>query len=1153
MGNAFVHLHVHSEYSLLDGAARVEQLAQKAAELGMDALALTDHGVMYGAIPFYKACRKQGIRPIIGVEAYVVNGSLSDKRPRGENRMYHLVLLAENLEGYRNLMRLTSVAHLEGFYYKPRVNKEILSRYSEGIIALSSCMSGEVSSLLLQNNWEEAVNAAEEYRRIFGEDRFYLELQDHGLEQQKIINQRMVKLSRQTGIPLVATNDVHYVHREDAKIQDVVLCIGTGKTLDDEERFRMDTDQLYLRSAEEMKQLFAYAPEALENTVRIAERCRVEIPLGEQILPRYPLPEGVSAEAFLRQKCKEGLEKRYQSVTPEIRERLDYELSVIEKMGFSDYFLIVWDFMNFAHRNGIMTGPGRGSAAGSLVAYLLEITNIDPIRFNLLFERFLNPERVTMPDIDIDFSYDRRDEVIDYVVDKYGKTHVAQIITFGTMAARAAVRDVGRVLNLPYALVDKTAKLIPSAPGMTIDRALQESPEFKQVYETNRDVSELIETARKVEGLPRHASTHAAGVVISRDPLTHHVPLQEGSDAHVLTQYSMDILEEIGLLKMDFLGLRNLTIMEHTLKNIKDTTGEELDLNRIPLDDAKTYELLGRGDTTGVFQLESTGMRQVLRDLKPEHIEDVIAVLALYRPGPMEIIPEFVATKHGDKPIEYLHPDLEPILKDTYGYIVYQEQIMQIASKMAGFTLGEADILRRAVSKKKKEILQEQREKFVEGCVQQGYGEKLGHQLYDLIVRFADYGFNRSHSAAYAIIAYQMAYLKANYPLSFMAALLTMVMGNPSKVAEYVEECRKMGISVLPPDINESETYFAVKNDVIRFGLAAVKNVGIKAIQSIVSERRKGKYNNLLDFCTRVDTRACNKRVMESLIQCGAMDSLPGHRAQLLSVLDEAMDRTSAYKKDGNIDQMNLFESSGAGGQAIPDDLDYPEMPPFEHKEILEYERELLGLYVSGHPLDEYDYVYQHPDMKKLNRLTELPDDQTIRTAGMIYDMKPITTRKGDPMAFVTFEDKTAQVEVVVFPRVFETFRHLLHREKIIILEARVNHDENGVKLIADRIWDIAAVPKKRFLQSGTGEHQEIFIRINAEVEQNKKKLSQIRHILLNSDGDSTVYLYYESDRKIKKLPEAYRINVTPRLKMQIEEILGKGSIKIKNKAKHVY
>ncbi|WP_041044842.1 DNA polymerase III subunit alpha, partial [Gordoniibacillus kamchatkensis] len=954
--SSFVHLHVHSEYSLLDGAARVEALVKRAAELGMTSLALTDHGVMYGAVAFYKACLQHGLKPIIGCEAYYTSGSIKDRGTRQEQPIYHLILLAKNETGYRNLMKLVSIGHLQGFHYKPRIDREHLARHAEGLVALSACLGGEVSQHLLHDRKEEARAAALRYRDIFGDD-FYLELQDHGLMEQKKVMKAMIELSRETGIPLVATNDVHYVHEDDAAVQDVLLCIGTGTTIDDPERkLKPQTSQLYLKNAEAMRSLFAHVPEALDNSVRIAEKCALELEFGRSILPEFrPLPAGLTAGQYLRRLCREGLARRYGGsgdwLDGEFRrkaeERLAYELDVIERMGYADYFLIVWDFIRFAHEQGIATGPGRGSSAGSLVAYVLHITDVDPLRYRLLFERFLNPERVSMPDIDIDFSDERRDEVIDYVVRKYGSEHVAQIITFGTMAARAAVRDVGRALNVPYAEVDRAAKLIPHALGITLEEALQTSSELKALAAKQPKTAELLDMARKVEGMPRHASTHAAGVVISREPLTEYVPLQEGAEKTALTQYTMEHLEAIGLLKMDFLGLRTLSIIERTLGWIEQRHGmapklQELDMDR----DEATYALLGRGDTTGVFQLESAGCRRVLRDLRPSGFEDIISVVALYRPGPMDFIPQFIQSKHGDIEVSYPHPSLEPILRDTYGIIVYQEQIMQIASAMAGFRLGEADLLRRAVSKKKREVLDEQRAHFVAGALGQGYAEEDAHRVYDMIVRFADYGFPRAHATAYAVLAFRMAYLKAHFPVEFMASMLTAVMGSQRKVAEYVDECRRMGIAVLAPDVGTSGVTFTPvggeEGQTIRIGLAAVKNVGTQAIEAIMRERENGPFESLFDFCRRIDLRVCNKRVIESLIGCGAMDGLPGNRAQKIAVLDYAVETAVKWQKDRDELQLSLlgFEETTNW------DIAFPDMPDISPGQKLEAEKELLGLYI---------------------------------------------------------------------------------------------------------------------------------------------------------------------------------------------------------------
>jgi DNA polymerase-3 subunit alpha len=1049
-------LHVHSEYSLLDGAARIEALAAKAASLGMPAIALTDHGVMYGAVPFYKACRARGVKPIIGCEMYVAEGSMRTKLPRQEQKTHHLILLARNMQGYRNLMKLCSDAHLHGFHYKPRTDLEELAKHADGLICLSACLGSEISQALLHGRYEEAKAAALRFRNIYGEH-FYLEIQDHGLIEQKKVVQDMIRLSADTGIPLVATNDVHYLERGDDRVQDVLICIGTGKTLDDPDRMKFHTEQMYLKSAEEMARLFAHVPEAVENTLRIAEKCTLELEFGRTVLPAFrPIPAPLTAGEYLRKLCEEGLKRRYahkpEWSDPEYRsgleKRLAYELQVIEKMGYSDYFLIVWDFIRFAHEKGIVTGPGRGSSAGSLVAYVLKITDVDPIKYGLLFERFLNPERVSMPDIDVDFSDERRDEVIDYVVRKYGKEHVAQIITFGTMAAKAAVRDVGRVLNMPYHEVDRAAKLIPNQLGVTIKDALRLSPELKELCGKHEPTARLIELAMKVEGMPRHASTHAAGVVISREPLTDYVPLQEGTETAALTQYSMEHLEAVGLLKMDFLGLRYLSIIERTLKWIREKLGKTVDFQQISYDDPKTYELLSRGDTTGVFQLESSGMRRVLKELKPNSFEDIVSVLALYRPGPMEFIPKFIQAKRGEIEVEYPHPDLKPILADTYGIIVYQEQIMQIASKMAGFRLGEADNLRRAVGKKKREVLDKERAHFVAGSLRQGYTEADANKVYDMIVRFADYGFPRAHATAYGVLAFQTAYLKAHYPVPFMASMLASVMGSHGKVAEYIDECRKMGIKVLPPDVNESGIQFSPSKEGIRFGLAAIKNVGTHAIESIIRERAKKPYADLLDFCRRVDLRVCNKRVIESLIQGGAFDSLPGHRAQLAAALDDAVEAAQKWKQEREDLQLHLFGFTEETNWTI----EYPDVRPYEPMQQLELERELLGLYLSGHPLDAHEAFIAELDCDLLHELKEYPDNAEVLVAGMVLSVKTIVTKKGQPMAFMEMENRIAKVEVVLFPETWKKASALVQKGGAVLVKARLQHSDEDVKLLAERI-----------------------------------------------------------------------------------------------------
>ncbi|WP_027094003.1 DNA polymerase III subunit alpha [Cohnella thermotolerans] len=1116
----FVHLHVHSEYSLLDGASRIKELAAKAAELGMKALALTDHGVMYGAIPFYKACRERGVKPIIGMEAYVTAGSRLERASRREQPIYHLTLLAKNEAGYRNLMKLTSIGHLEGFYYKPRIDFEALSQHAEGLVCLSGCLSGELSQHLLHDRYDEAKATALRYRALFGED-YFLEIQDHGVLEQKKVAAGLIRLSEETGIPLVATNDSHYLREEDSALQDVLICIGTGKTLEDQDRLKIDTNQLYLKSGEEMQALFRHLPEAIANTALIADRCELELEFGRHILPEFrPLPEGLTAGAYLERLCREGLERRYGHL-PEWREagegdagngaaganlpktsdgersggnggadgydggkdgmndgarssgagtagpsfrrmaeeRLRYELEVIGRMGFEDYFLIVWDFIRFAHEKGIVTGPGRGSAAGSLVAYALRITDVDPLKHKLLFERFLNPERVTMPDIDVDFSDERRDEVIRYVADKYGEEHVAQIITFGTLAARAAVRDVGRVMNVPYGEVDKAAKMIPGMPGMSIERAAKENAEFRALCEAEGRVADMIAMARRAEGMPRHASTHAAGVVISSEPLTDYVPLQEGTGGVPLTQYSMEHLEAVGLLKMDFLGLRTLSIIERALGWIREETGRELRWEEVSYDDPLTYELMGRGDTTGIFQLESAGMRRVLREMKPSSFEDIVSAVALYRPGPMEFIPQFIRAKHGETEIEYPHPSLEPILKDTYGIIVYQEQIMQIASAMAGFSLGEADLLRRAVGKKKREVLDEQRTHFVKGSLGQGYSEAEANRVYDLIVRFADYGFCRAHAAAYAVLAFQTAYLKAHHPVPFMASMLTAVIGNQRKTAEYVDECRRMGIAVLPPDVNESGVLFTpVRREgegaqAIRFGLAAVKNVGTQAIDSILAERKDGPFESLSDLCRRVDSRVCNKRVLESLLLSGALDSLPGHRAQQLAALDETVEAAAAWRKEKEELQLELFDL----GESPNWEVELPEVTPFTASQTLEMERELLGLYLSGHPLDEYDGLWERLGLDRLVDLAEAEDGAAVLTAGMIVSVKPIVTRSGQAMAFLELEDRIMGVELVVFPSVWKRASAVAGKGALVLVRAKLQQGDEDFKLLADDIVPLGA------------------------------------------------------------------------------------------------
>ncbi|NDI36310.1 DNA polymerase III subunit alpha [Chengkuizengella sediminis] len=1167
----FTHLHVHSEYSLLDGAARIEHLTKRASELSMNALALTDHGVMYGALPFYKSCLKNNIKPIIGCEVYFTAESLHEKKSRKESPIYHLILLCKNEKGYQNLMKICSIAHLKGHHYKPRIDEQHLKKHAEGLICLSACLGGEVSQHLLHEEWGKAKKAADRYHRIFGED-FYLEIQDHGIFEQKKVMNNMIKLSRDTGIQLVATNDVHYIQQEDYSVQDVLICIGTGKTLEDSHRMKFQTDQLYLKSQSEMNDLFSFVPEAIHNTKVIENKCNLQLNLGASILPQYaPIPEGFNSHTYLNHLCEEGLLKRYQgllewedpSFQAEVKERLDYELRVIQNMGYSDYFLIVWDFIRFAHEKNIMTGPGRGSSAGSLVAYVLNITNVDPIRYELLFERFLNPERISMPDIDIDFSDERREEVIDYVVQKYGSEHVAQIITFGTMAAKAAVRDVGRVLNFPYQEVDKTAKMIPNQLGITIDKAISYNPDLKSAYEKNEKIYELLNMASKVEGFPRHASTHAAGVVISKEPLTNYAPLQDGTDQIPLTQYPMEQLESIGLLKMDFLGLRTLSIIERTLDWIKKQVNVDIDLQKLNVNDATTYEMLSKGETTGIFQLESSGVRRVLKDLKPSEFEDIISVLALYRPGPMEFIPKYIQGKHKKIKVEYPHSSLKTILSDTYGIIVYQEQIMQIASKMAGFSLGEADLLRRAVSKKKREELVKQREAFVTGSINQGYAETDANKVYDMIVRFADYGFPRAHATAYGVLAFQTAYLKAHYPVQFMSAMLTSVIGNQGKLAEYIDECRRMKIKVLPPDVNESDILFTPVKDqnsndqwkgAIRFGLAAIKNVGTTAMKSIINERQSSPFEDLLDFCQKVDSKACNTRVVESLILSGAFDFLPGHRAQLLAMLDETMDAAVKWKKEREDLQIHLFGLTEEMNWTI----DYPEVLAFTETQRLEQEKEMLGLFVSGHPLDAYQGKIANLNTNEIHLMGELKENTIARVVGMIISSRMILTKKGQQMAFMELEDRITKLEAIIFPETWKKYGENIEKGKIVYLEGKIQHQDEGIKLLVHRVVPIDDISEKFFVKESPKQDysekreknklnnkQHVYIKI-MEMNQSAEKLVKLKKMLKKHTGPLEVILFYEQTHKIVALNESFNIKPSQELFTAIEAFLGKGTVKVR-------
>lgn len=1047
----FVHLHNHTEYSLLDGAARIPDIVAAAKAQGAPALAVTDHGAMFGVVDFYNACRKAGIKPILGCEVYVARRSRNDRQAGVDDKPYHLVLLAKDEVGYQNLMRVVSIGYTEGFYYKPRVDHEVLHQYRQGLIAMSACLAGEVPALVLREGEERALAAAATYREIFGDD-FYLELQDHNIKEQEQVNRSLVSIARRLNIPLVASNDVHYVRAQDADVHDILLCIQTGKTVDDAQRMRFGSKEFYLKTPEQMAALFSEVPEAITNTMAIAEKCTVNLEFGNLHLPEYDVPPGYDVDSYLRELCYQGAVRRYGEITPGIEQRLNYELGVIAQMGFSGYFLIVWDFIRFAREKGVLVGPGRGSAAGSLVAYSLGITSLDPLAYDLLFERFLNPERVSMPDIDIDFCFERRGEIIDYVVEKYGRDRVAQIITFGTMAARAAVRDVGRALGMTYGEVDRVAKLIPGELGMTIDKALQ-TTDLAQLYGQNEQIHKLLDTARALEGMPRHASIHAAGVVISRETLTNYLPLYRTTDGVVATQFPKETVENLGLLKMDFLGLRTLTVIGDAVDMIRRSRGVTLDMDHLPLDDGPSYELLAKGETTGVFQLESSGMRGILRDLRPEVFEDIIALVALYRPGPLGsgMVEDFIARKHGEKAVTYLHPKLEPILKDTYGVILYQEQVMRIASVLAGFTLGEADLLRRAMGKKKPEIIAGLRSQFVDGAEKNGVEREIAIQVFELIEYFAGYGFNKSHSAAYALIAYQTAYLKANYAPEYMAALLTSVNDNADKVGIYVEECRRMGLDVLPPDVNESRESFTIVGDKIRFGLAAVRNVGEGTVQAIIQTRdREGSFASLVDFLSRLDGKAVNKRVLESLIRAGAFASLGCCRSQLLAVLDDALQAAHRAKRERDSGQLSLFGASSQSGPGF--DITLPDTPEFSSRKLLAMEKETLGLYISGHPLAQYRDLLRSVTSADCNELTEMPSGKQVILGGLLTGVKRISTRKGDPMCFANLEDLTGKVEVVVFPRVFEQARGTLVPDTVVLVcgTLQVNGDE--VKVIGDNI-----------------------------------------------------------------------------------------------------
>ncbi len=1144
----FVHLHTHSEYSLLDGAARISDLVKQAKELGMKSLALTDHGVMYGAIEFYEKAAAAGIKPIIGCELYVAPRSRFDKTFKKDDNPYHLVLLAENNTGYVNLMRLVSIGFLEGFYYKPRIDREILREHKEGLIALSACIGGEVPQLILEGRLDEAKAAAIELSELFGESNFFLEIQDQGLKEEEVVNEGLISISKETGIPLVATNDIHYVKQEDHTAHDVLLCIQTGSCLDDEERLRFDSDEFYMKSPEEMVKLFSHIPEALENTVKIAERCNVELSLGQILLPDYEVPDGYSLESYLEEIANRGIETRY-GIAPseEVKERLAYELSVIKEMGFAGYFLVVWDFVKFAKDNGIRVGPGRGSAAGSIVSYALGITDIDPLEHGLLFERFLNPERISMPDIDIDFCIDRRSEVIDYVANKYGSENVAQIITFGTMAARAAIRDAGRVFGYPYGQVDRIAKLIPEVPGISIKEALKLSPDLTAEIKVNDDTKKIIETAKALEGLARQDSIHAAGVVISKGPLTDHTPIQKKGDAETVTEYPMEAIQKIGLLKMDFLGLRTLTVIANALKIIKRTRKIDIDINQIPFDDEKTYEMLQRAESIGVFQLESSGMRALLRDLKPTVFADIVGILALYRPGPLGsgMVKDFVDRKHGRSKVSYPHPILADILKETYGIIVYQEQVMRIANVMGGFSLAEADIMRGAMSKKKPEVLTRLRDKFIGGAAAKEITSKTAGEVFDLVLHFAGYGFNKSHSTAYAVIAYQTAYLKANYPIEFMAALLSSVINTKDKVPFYINECRTLGIEVLPPDVNESFSDFTVIGESIRFGLNAIRNVGQGPVSAIVKARKEGgPLSSLQDFSERVDLSVINKKCLEGLIKGGAFDFTGVSRRGLMESMELIVEAAHKKQKDEASGQFSLFEMEGTKLDVVilPDGSDIVEYPK---DELLSFEKEMLGLYVSDHPLLGVKELLANQIDVSLVDVKDQEDAKSLWVGGLISKIKRTNTKKGDIMLFVTLEDLGGEAEVIVFPTVYQKYRDLIIEDNVVRIKGRVDKKEaEAVKVLAQEIETLRSE-----IRSPSDAPSSVFIKVDAN-RFNKPIFEKLKTILLAHGGSSPVFLILSDGAKRTKmrLGKGNGVNIkSHHFFAEIEALLGEDSIFVRH------
>ena len=1148
---SFAHLHTHTVYSLLDGEGTIEKLVDRAKELGQTAMAITDHGNMYGIIDFYEYAKSQGIKPILGCEVYVAARSRFDKLHEYDSKSYHLVLLAENNTGYKNLMKLVSMGFTDGYYYRPRIDMDILREYSEGIIALSACMSGVLSVNILSDNYGEAKRRAEEFVDIFGADRFFVEVQDHGILEQQKLNRGLVALAKELGLNLVATNDIHYVTKDDAVYQDVLMCIQMGKTVDDPDRMKMSTEELYLKSEDEMRELFSYIPEAIENTQKIAERCNVDIEFGKLHLPKFDVPDGLTSYEYLCKLTNEGMRERYPNDDGTVQKRLEYELDTIKNMGYVDYFLIVWDFIRHARENNIMVGPGRGSAAGSVVSYCLHITNIDPIKYNLIFERFLNPERVSMPDIDIDFCYERRGEVIDYVNKKYGESQVCQIVTFGTMAARLAVRDVGRALNIPISVVDKVAKEIPKELDITIDKALKINYKLKEIYDSDIKMKELIDTAKELEGIPRHTSTHAAGVVITKEPVQNYVPLQRNDDV-ITTQFTMTTIERLGLLKMDFLGLRTLTVIRDAIESIKKNHAVTVDFNTIGFDDEETYKMISAGETDGVFQLESSGMKQFMKELKPNSLEDIIAGISLYRPGPMDSIPMYVANKNNPEKIRYKHPMLEHILDVTYGCIVYQEQVMQIVREMGGYSLGRSDLVRRAMSKKKADVMAKERQNFiygieedgqvVDGAVKRGVTEEVAAEIFDEMMDFASYAFNKSHAAAYAVVAYQTAWLKCHFPIEFFAAIITSFIEKPPKVTQYISVAKSLGINVFPPDINKSIRKFSVSDGGIRFGLEGVKNVGGAIVDEIVAERKKnGDFTGFKEFCKRMSGGKLNKRVVESLIRCGAFDSFDLKRSVLINVYEKVLDDVSSEQKIIMPGQLDLFSLMG---ETTPIEDNFPDIDEFDKKDILAMEKESTGMYISGHPLDRY-----RDDVEKCSSasIMEIVENEKSRfnigskvtISGIITGSRNQTTKKGEIMRYLEFEDLTGSIEVIVFPNAVRKFDSVLLEEKIVSISGNLDMAEDAPPKLrleeACLLSDAVSLLKNK--------KQKLYIRISKNCNVSD---AEIKEILKGGNGSAPVVLWYEETNQRLMAPESMWVAPTDKRINILIELLGAENVKFK-------